>query len=135
MNTGVSWGGLWIDLAEYGGPADPDAYLGEEVYAVMTRTGANQITLYANVNGTWLTPVSGNISWTLSADDGFFIGRHYWGPDHMFDGTIDEVAIYARALSEDEVFAHYAAAVPEPGTLALLAVAGLAAVWRRRIRA
>ncbi len=45
-----------------------------------------------------------------------------------FNGSLDEVAFYGRALTASEIFAHFAAAtVPEPSTL-LLGFMGLAAL-------
>ncbi|MCA9248782.1 MAG: PEP-CTERM sorting domain-containing protein, partial [Planctomycetales bacterium] len=64
---------------------DLGASLGDKVYAVVTKTGGNgdsasTITVYANVDGTWLSPVSGtNVGWTHTANDGFYIGRHFSG--------------------------------------------------------
>lgn len=52
-----------------------------------------------------------------------------------FSGMIDEVAIYDHALTADQVSAHFGAAVPEPGTLALFAlgtVGLLTRAWRKR---
>lgn len=54
----------------------------------------------------------------------------------MFEGNIDEVAVYSAALSPARILAHYNAAVPEPGSVALM-IAGLASavvVYRKRIR-
>jgi hypothetical protein len=57
---------------------------------------------------------------------------HIFGPTHIgaFDGAIDDVRIYDRALSGTEVADLYA--LPEPATLALLALGGLAMLRRRR---
>jgi hypothetical protein len=46
-----------------------------------------------------------------------------------FDGVIDEVALYPHALSAADI-AEHAALVPEPGSIAGLAVAGLALLAR-----
>ena len=48
----------------------------------------------------------------------------------LFDGTLDEVAIYGTVLSSERLQAHFAAAIPEPGALALLGL-GLLALSRR----
>jgi len=58
----------------------------------------------------------------------FKLGKH--DATHFFGGTMDEVAIYDRALSAEEISANV---VPEPGTGALLILAaGLLAVRRRK---
>jgi len=57
---------------------------------------------------------------------------HIFGPTHVgvFDGAIDDVRIYDRALSGTEVADLYA--LPEPATLSLLALGGLAVIRRHR---
>lgn len=143
MDAGLSWSGIWLDLAPYGDPGDAWDYLGKPVYVVMTKTD-DGISIYGNVDGDWMTPVENVLpssirpDWVINSSiDGFFIGRHYYGPGHAFDGIIDEVAIYDSALSWEQIQLHYSAAVPEPGGL-LLAMFGLgicSAVrprWRRR---
>lgn len=57
---------------------------------------------------------------------------HIVAPTHIgvFDGVIDDVRIYDRALSGTEVAELYA--IPEPATLLLLALGGLAMIRRRR---
>jgi hypothetical protein len=42
-----------------------------------------------------------------SSDENLFIGAKYWGGYEFFNGSIDDVAIYNRALSADEIIAHY----------------------------
>lgn len=57
----------------------------------------------------------------------------------IFEGSIDEVAIYNYALDEDRILAHYQSAVPavvpEPGTLltVVLGAIGMAAFRRKAI--
>jgi hypothetical protein len=51
-----------------------------------------------------------------------------------FVGEIDELAIYNAALSAGVLADHHALAVPEPAALALLSVATLLGLARRRRR-
>jgi hypothetical protein len=57
---------------------------------------------------------------------------HIVGPTHVgaFDGVIDDVRIYDRALSDAEVADLHL--LPEPATLTLLVLGGLALMRRRR---
>jgi hypothetical protein len=50
-------------------------------------------------------------------------GSNYY--EGFLDGTLDEIAVYSHALSSGRIAAHYAAGVPEPATLSLLALGGL----------
>jgi hypothetical protein len=45
--------------------------------------------------------------------------------DQRFAGSLDEIAIYGRALSQEEIRAHYLVGVPEPSAWMLLALGGL----------
>lgn len=59
-----------------------------------------------------------------------WIGRQFSGANNTsFEGLIDEVALYDKALTSAQVLAHYrAAAVPEPSSLALLLCSAIA--WK-----
>lgn len=51
----------------------------------------------------------------------------------FFQGAIDNVALYGAALSASDIGAHYTALrIPEPGSLVLLALGGLALCVKRR---
>ncbi len=52
--------------------------------------------------------------------------------NQRFAGSMDEIAIYDRALSHEEIRAHYLVGVPEPSTGLLLALACLSLATRRR---
>ena len=57
-------------------------------------------------------------------------GTDYY--EGFFDGSLDEIAVYSYALTSERIAAHYDAGVPEPATLSLLALGGLALVRRRK---
>lgn len=60
-----------------------------------------------------------------------WIGRQFSAASNTsFEGLIDEVALYDKALTDEQVLAHYSAAVPEPSSLALAIYA--AAAWGGR---
>lgn len=63
-----------------------------------------------------------------------WIGRQFSNATNTsFEGLIDEVAIYDKALTPAQVLAHYnAAAVPEPACGVLAALAGAATLLSRR---
>ena len=50
-------------------------------------------------------------------------------------GLLDEPAIYNKALSGEQILAHYNAAIPEPASAALLAIGGALLLYPRRRRA
>ncbi len=61
-----------------------------------------------------------------------WLGRSQWG-DASLTGSINEFNVYDHALSAQEVAANFAnGPVPEPGSLALLGLGGLAVLRRRR---
>lgn len=63
--------------------------------------------------------------------------RHadYYGGWGQYDGSIDEVAIYSKALTSEEALGLYEAAVtPEPATMSVLALGGIAVLLRRKRR-
>jgi hypothetical protein len=67
------------------------------------------------------------------------LGNASDGPagDKQFDGLMDDVQIYDYALNADligQLYEHPGSVIPEPTTLSLLALGGLAALRRRRRR-
>jgi glucose/arabinose dehydrogenase len=81
------------------------------IHAVATYDGT---TMHLYENGTELAlPAMSNQA--LPSDTTFFVGRYGGAPVSMFNGTIDESAIYNYALSPAQVVAHFAAAsAPSP---------------------
>lgn len=89
----------------------------------------------AYVNGVKVGEVTDNIlnSPLYSGEGDFWIGQQFNGNQAWtFEGSIDEVAVYAAALSDEQIAAHYSAAVPEPASLTLVMLVGAALfAWRR----
>jgi len=133
MNSGVAWNGAFgVDLGAES--------VGKNVYAVLTKTGTNdangaKVSMYVNVDGKWLTPlVDETVTWALNVSDGFLIGKHH-DAGIFFDGTIDDVALYNKALTYNQIKDNFASAIPEPSGVILLVtgVFGLLAyAWRKR---
>lgn len=90
----------------------PDAFPTDQwtQVAIVIRHGgasAGSMTAVLYING---KPVASNPNLTLTPDDLYatsnLIGRSNW-PDPLFNGMIDEFAVFARALTDAEVAKHY----------------------------
>ena len=129
FRTGDGTGG-WDILA--GG----DVVLGQWVHVVGTYDATtNLASLY--LNGQLVNSATMAYAPLTTTSRSLFIGAgDDLGNNFLFDGLIDEVAIYSYAMSADDVLTHFTAGVPEPGslTLAVLGLLGLAFVCRRRKR-
>jgi hypothetical protein len=81
-------------------------------YVVGTFDGTN-LRIYLNGIEKAVTSASGNIS---SYDTNFLIGKMGASESYFFNGSIDEVAIYNRALSAAEIKAQYDAVITPADT-------------------
>jgi parallel beta-helix repeat protein len=79
-------------------------------HLVYTKTGNNHV-FY--VNG--IQTDSFTITVTVPTGDKIRIGKMGGDVDYVFNGIIDEVRIYNRALNQDEIKAHYAHYAPNAG--------------------
>ena len=105
-------------------------YAGGSSWPTLTSTGANvratgwhhlvgqytgssvQIYVDGQLKGT--LAASGPISYTLGTN--FYLGRHgFGGTNHHYNGTIDQVRVYGRALTSTEISALAAEAPPSSG--------------------
>lgn len=77
----------------------------------------------------------GTLERNSTAIGGLVIGGHRAGTGRNFDGQIDDLAFYDGVLSSGEISnlqTASAAAVPEPSSTALIGLAGLGFILRRR---
>jgi len=90
-----SWSNNWIHIVGVADEATNEAV----IYINGERSGSNELT----------APIAGTANYPL------LIGRHNVRGAYASNtiGSIDEVAIYDRALSPDEIAAHHAAADPD----------------------
>ncbi len=113
----------------------PGNKLGQETHWVITYE-----------NGEWRRYENGKLVDSIPTTDGptslndvnVWLGRSNWSGDNNLDGTFNEVRIFDRALSPNEIMFEYLTGpdtltiVPEPSIAALLGMAGLAVTRRRR---
>jgi len=64
---------------------------------------SNTISVYVYNNNSILQKTIGQLTWSLNIDNEIYIGRHYKSGMNIFDGNIDDIRIYNRALTESEI--------------------------------
>jgi len=87
----------------------PNAFSGNHWVYLVGTFGGGQQQIYANGVLEATTPAD---SYVLNPSVMFAIGRDSSGPSNLWSGSIAHVAIYDRALSANEIAAHYAMAPP-----------------------
>ncbi|MCW1925937.1 LamG domain-containing protein [Luteolibacter arcticus] len=111
---------------------------GQWVHLVQTyQAGATNTTVTTYLNGVAFGSVLTNLNTNISSA-GFVLGRARSGSnDRAFDGIIDEVAMWNRGLTQEEITEVYTLgvngqAVPEPSAAIFGGLAGMLALLRRR---
>ena len=105
-------------------------YTGAWRHIVVTRTDTTG-KLY--VDGNFIETFD-TVGGDIGTSDPWFIGQSGAESD-FFKGYIDEIRIYSRRLTDDDVAELYEATMPEPGTLSVFAVGGMITLLRKRRRA
>jgi len=109
-----------------------DLVPGEWYHIVGVAENSALMRLY--VNGV-LEGVPVPIGIMCTGGDRWMLGSNSGHGMSFFSGTLDEVALYNRLLSEDEILSHYEVGrIPEPGMLALLGIGAFVLARRRRRR-
>jgi hypothetical protein len=106
-----------------------------QIVASYNRT--NNLDIYVNGNLISSGSIAAASILNQSNSESLIIGKlsdgSYWGPQY-YTGSVDDVGIWNRALSSNEISQLYA--IPEPSTYALLgfgAIGMLIVMWRKKI--
>ena len=79
---------------------------------------------------TFLDTTASGSGMSYSSAPGALGHRYSGGTNRYYDGNLDDIRVYDRALSDQEIIALYKA--PEPATLCLLGLGGVLAAKKRR---
>ena len=124
-------------------PANPAYTVGEWSMATLVYGGTGTVDVYANGQFIKTSVVAINTTPGVGNDvEDLLVGASNWAIGGFFVGAVDDVALWSRTLSADEVEAIYDAgvagddlyAIPEPSSMMLLilGVASVAIIRRRR---
>jgi hypothetical protein len=88
---------------------------GNTYHIAATYNGSSDVSgvkIYINGVPQTVTPIRNGLSASIQTANETWIGRHGWaGGSYPFDGIIDDIRIYNRALSASEIWAEYAGSV------------------------
>jgi hypothetical protein len=133
LNQPYEWAMMGGDNTQYGYEAPTEDGNWHHVVGLWDSGASTAKTLY--VDGVLVNTLNGPNDLHFDQSDAWMIGCEgniYWH-GNLFHGDLDEFAIYEGLLSEDRIVAHYVAGVPEPATLVLLGLGGLALIRKRRV--
>jgi hypothetical protein len=74
------------------------------VYSNITNGSAVNVYAYKDKN---LLTATGNLYWTLSSSNSYYVGRHWQGDTQVHNGLISSTSVYNRALSAAEIHQNY----------------------------
>jgi hypothetical protein len=113
------------------GPALTASDLGKDIFVAATYDSILGRTLYVNGVQVATTGAGAHVD---PVGTPFAIGYATAYANRAFVGSMDEIALYNRSLTAAQVSEIYASrtAVPEPASVAMLAIAGIALATRRR---
>jgi hypothetical protein len=132
LNQPYEWSMMGGDDTQYAYEAPTEDGNWHHVVGLWDSGASTAKTLY--VDGVLVNSFNGPNDLHFDQSDTWMIGCEgsiYW-QGNLLQGDLDEFAVYEGLLGEDRIEAHYLAGLPEPATLALLGLGGLALIRKRR---